>query len=113
LLESLLRRDVIAWSQALPPSEGRHLLRVGVPGFSSEGTAVSENLETPAIGEIEQIRQRALRRAEQLSNMYLDEADRAKDQNSLEFAQELAARSIARLAGLRASAASSSGKAIP
>lgn len=107
LLESLLRRDVIAWSRTLPSSEGRHLLRVGISGFLSDDAPPSEILETPAAGDIEQIKQRALRRAEQLLNTYLDEAERAKDQSSLEFAQELATRSIARLAGLRASATSS------
>lgn len=109
LLESLLRRDIIAWSQTLPPAEGRQLLHVGVPGFSPHGAAPSdfEDVETPRLDEIEQVKQRALRRAEQLSNAYLDEADRAKDQSSLEFAQELATQSIARLAGLRAAAASS------
>jgi hypothetical protein len=109
LLESLLRRDIIAWSQALPPAEGRQLLHVGVPGFPPDGAVASEQIETPGQNEIEQIKQRALRRAEQLSNVYLDEADRAKDQSSLEFAQELATQSIARLAGLRAVAAASSG----
>lgn len=110
LLESLLRRDVIAWSQTLPYSEGRHLLRIGMSGFMSNDAAPSEVLETPAAGDIEQIKQRALRRAEQLSKTYLDEAESAKDQSSLEFAQQLATRSIARLAGLRASATSSSEK---
>ena len=55
----------------------------------------------PASGDIEQIKRRALRRAEQLSNIYLDEADRAADQSSMELAQKLAAQSILRLAGLR------------
>jgi len=55
----------------------------------------------PASGEIEQIKQRALRRAEQLSNVYLDEADSADDQSSMELAQKLAAQSIMRLAGVR------------
>lgn len=107
LLESLLRRDVIAWSQTLPPTEGRQLLHVGVPGFSPQGGAPAEEIATPGFDEIERVKQRALRRAEQLSNAYLDEADRAKDQSSLEFAQALATQSIARLAGLRAAAASS------
>jgi hypothetical protein len=110
LLESLLRRDIIAWSQALPPAEGRQLLHVGVPGYPPDGAVASEEIETPGRDEIEQIKQRALRRAEQLSNVYLDEADRAKDQSSLDFAQELATQSIARLAGLRAVAAALSGK---
>ena len=51
--------------------------------------------------EIEGIKRRALRRAEQLSNIYLDDADRAADQSSMELAQRLAAQSIMRLAGLR------------
>ena len=55
----------------------------------------------PASAEIEQIKRRALRRAEQLSNIYLDEADSAPDQSSMELAQKLAAQSILRLAGLR------------
>jgi hypothetical protein len=55
----------------------------------------------PNRGEIEQIKQRALRRAEQLSNIYLDEADSADDQSRMELAQKLAAQSIMRLAGLR------------
>ena len=55
----------------------------------------------PAPGEIEQIKHRVLSRAEQLSNIYLDEADSATDQSSMELAQKLAAQSIMRLAGLR------------
>ena len=55
----------------------------------------------PASGGIDEIRRRALRRAEQLSNIYLEEADRAGDQGSMELAQKLAAQSIVRLAGLR------------
>jgi len=112
LLESLLRRDIIAWSQMLPSAEGRQLLKVGAMGFAPHSADPSEPVETPTLDEIEQIKQRALRRAEQLSNVYLDEADRAKDQGSLEFAQELATYSIARLAGLR-TAASSPEKPMP
>jgi len=55
----------------------------------------------PNPGEIEQIKQRALRRAEQLSNIYQDEADSTDDLSSTELAQKLAAQSIMRLAGLR------------
>jgi hypothetical protein len=55
----------------------------------------------PNSGEIEQIKQRALRRAEQLSNIHLDEADSADNQSSMELAQKLAAQSIMRLASLR------------
>ncbi len=55
----------------------------------------------PGSEDIEAIKRRALRRAEQLSNIYLEDADSADDQSSMEFAQKLAARSIMRLAGLR------------
>ena len=41
-----------------------------------------------------------------MSNIYLDEADRAADQSSMELAQKLAAQSIVRLAGLRQLASS-------
>ena len=61
----------------------------------------------PASADIEQIKRRALRRAEQLSNIYLDDADKAHDQSSMELAQKLAAQSIMRLAGLRQAAAAS------
>ena len=44
-------------------------------------------------------KRRALRRAEQLSIIYLNEADHAADQSSMELAQKLAAQSIMRLAG--------------
>jgi hypothetical protein len=60
-----------------------------------------EHSVDPTSGEIEQIKRRALRRAEQLSNIYLDEADSADDQSSMELAQKRAAQSITRLAGLR------------
>jgi len=42
-----------------------------------------------------------------LSNIYLEDADSADDQSSMEFAQKLAAQSIMRLAGLRNIAAAS------
>ena len=47
------------------------------------------------------MRKAAVRRAEQLSNIYLDDADSADDQYSMELAQKLAAQSIMRLTGLR------------
>jgi hypothetical protein len=50
-----------------------------------------------------------LQRAEQLSNIYLDNADHAADQDSMELAQKLAAGSIMRLAGLRAMASADHG----
>jgi hypothetical protein len=64
----------------------------------------------PASGEIEQIKRRALRRAEQLSNIYLDEAESATDQSSMELAQKLAAQSIMRLAALRNIASASASR---
>ncbi|WMT73358.1 ferritin family protein [Bradyrhizobium sp. Ash2021] len=102
LLESLLLRDIIAWSLGLTPAQRDRVLamdRSRLPPYflaAPEGTDVE-----PASGDIEQVKQRALRRAEQLSNMYLDDADSAHDQDSMELAQKLAAQSIMRLAGLR------------
>lgn len=113
LLESLLLKDIIAWSQALTPAQRDHVLGMDPsrlpPHFlmppDQSGVA-------PASGDIEQIKRRALRRAEQLSNIYLDDADSAHDQGSMELAQKLAAQSITRLAGLR-SIASASGLGSP
>jgi hypothetical protein len=62
---------------------------------------------------IEPVRRRALQRAEQLSNIYLDDADNAADQSSMELAQKLAARSIMRLAGLRDVASAEPGSRSP
>jgi hypothetical protein len=102
LLESLLLKDIAAWSQALTPAQRNHVLTMDPsrlpPNFLTPPDA--HGIE-PASGEIEQIKRRALRRAEQLSNIYLDDADNAADQTSMELAQKLAAQSILRLAGLR------------
>jgi hypothetical protein len=102
LLESLLLKDIIAWSQALTPAQRDYVLTMDPsrlpPQFPLPTDAHGVD---PASGEIEQIKRRALRRAEQLSNIYLDEADSADDQSSMELAQKLAAQSITRLAGLR------------
>jgi hypothetical protein len=102
LLESLLLRDIIAWSQGLTPDQREHVLAMDrsrlPPPFLM---APDQGGAGPASGEIEQIKRRALRRAEQLSNIYLDDADSAHDQSSMELAQKLAAQSIIRLAGLR------------
>jgi hypothetical protein len=100
LLESLLLRDMVAWSQSLDPAERQRLLPLAphpVPPFIP---AVADQ-DSAGAAEIEQIKRRALRRAEQLSNIYLDEADSAGDEDSMELAQKLAAGSIIRLAGLR------------
>jgi hypothetical protein len=102
LLESLLLKDIIAWSQGLSPAQRDYVLSMDPsrlpPHFL---TPPDEGGVDPASGEIEQIKRRALRRAEQLSNIYLDDADSATDQSSMELAQKLAAQSIIRLAGLR------------
>jgi hypothetical protein len=103
LLESLLLKDMMTWSQRLDPAQREQLLTLGTaplpllpfptpPGWDGDDAGY---------GEIEQIKHRALRRAEQLSNIYLDEADHAADQSSMELVQKLAAQSIMRLAGLR------------
>lgn len=107
LLESLLRRDIVAWSQTLPPPERKQLLRIGTLTLLPETVGPLEDIQAPLPDEIKHVKQRALRRAEQLSNIYLDEADKATNQNSLELAQKLASCAIARLAGLRSAASSS------
>lgn len=108
LLESLLLRDIIAWSQGLNPAQRAQLLAMDPsrlpPHFL---TSSDEGGIAPASGDIETIKRRALRRAEQLSNIYLDEADSADDESRMELAQKLAAQSIMRLAGLRNVAAAS------
>ena len=102
LLESLLLKDIIAWSHGLTPAQRDDLLTMDrslvPPHFLMR---VDDADVAPAPEEISQIKRRALRRAEQLSNIYLDEADSAIDQSSMELAQKLAAQSIMRLAGLR------------
>ncbi|WP_366558598.1 hypothetical protein [Rhodopseudomonas sp.] len=104
LLESLLLKDVVLWSQQLTPVERDYLstLRPSpLPPVLEPHEAIVKS------DTLEDIKRRALRRAEQLSNLYLDEADRAADQNSMEYAQNMAAQSIARLAGLRSIALAS------
>jgi hypothetical protein len=98
LLESLLLKDIVLWSQQLAPRERALLSTLGpspLPPASEPHEAI-----VPA-GSLDDIKRRALRRAEQLSNLYLADADRAPDQFSMELAQKLAAQSITRLAGLR------------
>jgi hypothetical protein len=103
LLESLLLKDMIAWSGGLAPAQREHLLALGLarlpPHFR---TPIDGDVNSsPELTDIEKIKRRALRRAEQLSNIYLAEADSADDQSSMDFAQKLAAQSIMRLAALR------------
>lgn len=103
LLESLLFKDIVAWSQKLPPDERAQLL--ALDPFHPPEAALAEmrgsGTGPQEVTEIGSIRRRALQRAEQLSNLYLHDADNAADQASMELAQTLAARSIMRLAGLR------------
>lgn len=100
LLESLLRRDIVAWSHGLAPDERARLLALALVAESPEDDAAPEGANT----DLDAIKRRALRRAEQLSNIYLDDADHAADQDAMELAQNLAARSIIRLANLRGAA---------
>lgn len=108
LLESLLLRDMIAWSQGLTPAQRDQLLAMDPSRLPPHFLMPPDQAGIePASGDFETIKRRALRRAEQLSNIYLDEADSADDQSSMELAQKLAAGSIMRLAGLRNIAAAS------
>ena len=102
LLESLLLRDMMTWSQRLGPAQREQLLTLDPAPLPSPFLMPSDGNDTDSkVEEIEQVKRRALRLAEQLSNIYLDDADRAADQSSMELAQKLAAQSIMRLAGLR------------
>lgn len=102
LLESLLLKDMMTWSQRLDPAQREQFLTLGTaPLCQPSATPPGWDGDDVGYGGIEQIKRRALRRAEQLSNIYLDEADHAADQSSMELAQKLAAQSIMRLAGLR------------
>lgn len=108
LLESLLLRDIVAWSQGLTPAQRDRLLAMDPSRLPPHFLTPSDQVGVePASGDFETVKHRALRRAEQLSNIYLDEADGADDQSSMELAQKLAAGSIMRLAGLRNVAAAS------
>jgi hypothetical protein len=102
LLEGLLLKNMMTWSQELDPAQREQFLTLGPvslpPPFL---TSTDRDGTAPGYAEIEQVKHRALRRAEQLSNIYLNEADHAADQGSMELAQKLAAQSITRLAGLR------------
>jgi len=102
LLESLLLKDMMAWSERLDPIQRGLLLTVDAtplpPAFSAPTDEDGTDARTL---DIDQLRHRALRRAEQLSNIYLDDADRAVDQDAMELSQKLAERSIIRLASLR------------
>jgi hypothetical protein len=101
LLESLLLKDILRWSQDAPTSQRDNLLSL-IRSDPSAPMFPTGEMASSSSGTLDEVKRRALRRAEQLSAIYLDEADSAVDQSRLELAQELAARSIARLADLRA-----------
>ena len=101
LLESLLLRDMMTWAQGLDPTQRRQLLTLGAAPLAETLPPVDGEGADAGVADIEQVKRRALRRAEQLSNVYLDDADRAADQSSMELSQKLAAHAIMRLAGLR------------
>lgn len=101
LLESLLLKDMIAWSRRLPEPQRAQLLTLQSGSLAEQDLPEGDEGAEPA-GSIEEIRRRALQRAEQLSDIYLAEADRAADQDSMELAQKLAAQSIMRLAAFAA-----------
>ena len=111
LLESLLLKDIIAWSQGLTPAQRDHVTTMDPSRLPPHFLMLpDEGGADTASEEIEQIKRRALRRAEQLSNIYLDEAESATDQSSMELAQKLAAQSIMRLAALRNIASASASR---
>jgi hypothetical protein len=102
LLESLLLRDMMVWSQRLDSTQRGLLLTVDATPLTPTFSASTDRDGTDAGDlDIDQLRHRALRRAEKLSNIYLDDADRAVDQDAMELSQKLAERSIKRLASLR------------
>ncbi|TAH65704.1 MAG: hypothetical protein EWM45_14160 [Rhodopseudomonas palustris] len=100
LIESLLFKEVVRWSMMLADAERNQL-------FAAAGYAIPEAddvelLRMPDTNAPEHAPQRAIRYAEQLAAIYLDEAERANDQASLDLAQNLAATAIKRMAKLRA-----------
>jgi hypothetical protein len=102
LLESLLLRDIMAWAREMTAAQRQQVTRLDISRLPSNFMELPQEAgPNPAVGDIEQIKRRALRRAEQLSNIYLDDADSAPDQDSMELAQTLAAQAITRLANLR------------
>lgn len=100
LMESLLFKAIARWGSEVPDDERRSLFAAASIGDSviAAGDALPQRLEQETL---EDTKQRALRYAEQLSSIYLAEADNATDQAQLDLAQKLAGTSIARLAHLR------------
>jgi hypothetical protein len=100
LLESLLFRDMMSWAHRLAPTQRRQLLTLGAAPLPEPLPAADRERTDDDFADTDEVKRRALHRAEQLSNIYLDDADRAADQSSMELAQKLAAHAIMRLAGL-------------
>lgn len=96
LLETLLSKDFGVWSQELTPQQRTALSAAMLypPPPTTDAAAASPEDRQAA-------KRRALRRAEQLTNLYLEDADNAADHGAMELAQTMAARSIRRLAALR------------
>lgn len=104
LLESLLLKDIVAWSPNITPAQRGQLLNSNfstMPEVTTLPGASKHDDSHLGADKIEQLRCDALRRAEKLVNIYLDDADRATTQSSMELAQKLASQSIIRLAKLR------------
>ncbi|KIZ35925.1 MULTISPECIES: hypothetical protein [Rhodopseudomonas] len=102
MLESLLSKDIEQWSRRIPADAREVLSKLGSSPLPASDPAEAQ----PPTETLEEIKHRALRRAEQLTSLYLEEAERATNHDSLEFAQRLAGQSITRLAELRRLAAS-------
>jgi len=101
LLESLLFKEVVRWARALAPVE-RDQLSAAAGYSATELAAADPDLPAaPATDTLDDVRQRTIRYAEQVTMIYLDEADHATDHLQLELAQALTSSSIARLASLR------------
>jgi hypothetical protein len=85
-LESLLLKDIIAWSQGLTPAQRDHVTTTDPSRLPPHFLMLPDGGGAdPASGKIEQIK----RRAEQRSNIYLDEAESATDQSSMELAHSI------------------------
>lgn len=102
LLESLLLKEIIRWAQGLPPAERERLIQAAGLAINDLAAATAELPGIPEDDPIGDPAARVIRYAEQLTSRYLDESDRATDQDELDLAQDLASSSIGRLARLRA-----------
>ena len=99
MLESLLFKEVVRWATLLPGAARDEL-------FAAAGYSVpaADLIELPGLSDAdapEDASRRAIRYAEQLTSIYLDEAGRANDQAALDLAQSLAAAAIQRMSTLR------------